>query len=28
MQENNPELVAQLRSQMGRPPNNPNGKYL
>ena len=24
MQENNPELVAQLRSQMGRPPNNPN----
>ena len=22
MQEQNPELVQQLRSQMGRPPNN------
>lgn len=26
MQESNPELVAQLRSQMGRPPNNPDEK--
>ncbi|XP_063417901.1 small glutamine-rich tetratricopeptide repeat-containing protein beta-like [Mytilus trossulus] len=25
MQESNPELVAQLRQQMGRPPNNPDG---